>query len=88
MLVPAAGGAPAAVEACRLLGATTLVHLTVADGAGGLLHLHARLPPGAALIRGQQVTVTMDPERRLRISRPGSLDPAREMLGHVPANGG
>ena len=60
---PPAGGAPAAVEACRLLGATTLVHLTIADGAGGLLHLHARLPPGAALIRGQGVTVALDPER-------------------------
>jgi iron(III) transport system ATP-binding protein len=59
----AAGGTPAEVEACRLLGATTLVHLKVADGAGGLLHLHARLPPGAALARGQQVTVAMDPER-------------------------
>ena len=58
-----AGGAPAEVEACRLLGATTLVHLAVADGAGGVLHLHARLPPGAALGRGQRVTVAIDPER-------------------------
>jgi iron(III) transport system ATP-binding protein len=56
-------GAPAEVEACRLLGATTLVHLAVADGAGGVLHLHARLPPGVALERGQWVTVAMDPER-------------------------
>ena len=61
--IGAAGGTPAEVEACRLLGPTTLAHLTVADGAGGLLHLHARLPPGAALARGQQVTVAMDPER-------------------------
>jgi iron(III) transport system ATP-binding protein len=59
----AGGGTSAEVEACRLLGATTLVHLTIADGAGGLLHLHARLPPGAALIRGQHVTVALDPER-------------------------
>ncbi|MDO9708663.1 ABC transporter ATP-binding protein [Paracraurococcus lichenis] len=57
------GGTPAEVEACRLLGATTLVHLAVADGAGGLLHLHARLPPGIRLSRGQRVTVAMDPER-------------------------
>jgi iron(III) transport system ATP-binding protein len=56
-------GAAAEVEACRLLGATTLVHLAVADGAGGVLHLHARLPPGIALERGQRVTVAMDPER-------------------------
>ncbi|MFC7477050.1 ABC transporter ATP-binding protein [Dankookia sp. GCM10030260] len=63
LLVQAEGGTPAEVEACRLLGATTLVHLAVADGAGGLLHLHARLPPGIRLARGQRVTVAMDPER-------------------------
>ena len=57
------GGTPAEVQACRLLGATTLVHLAVADGAGGVLHLHARTPPGAVLARGQGVTVAMDPER-------------------------
>jgi len=51
------------VEACRLLGATTLVHLAMADGAGGLLHLHARLPPGRRLARGERVTVGIDPER-------------------------
>jgi iron(III) transport system ATP-binding protein len=56
-------GTPAEVEACRLLGATTLVHLAVPDGAGGLLHLHARLPPGAMLVRGERVGVAMDPER-------------------------
>jgi iron(III) transport system ATP-binding protein len=56
-------GTPAEVQACRLLGATTLVHLAVPDGAGGLLHLHARLPPGIRLARGQRVTVAMDPER-------------------------
>jgi iron(III) transport system ATP-binding protein len=61
--VQAEGGTPAEVEACRLLGATTLVHLAVADGAGGVLHLHARLPPGIRLARGQRVTVAMDPER-------------------------
>lgn len=60
-LLPA--GVPAEVEASRLLGATTLVHLALADGAGGVLHLHARTPPGMALARGQRVTVAMDPER-------------------------
>ena len=59
----AVGAAPAEVEACRLLGATTLVHLAVPDGGGGLLHLHARLPPGTILTRGDQVGVRMDPER-------------------------
>ncbi len=57
------GGTPAEVQACRLLGATTLVHLAVGDGAGGTIHLHARLPPGVRLERGQRVTVAMDPER-------------------------
>jgi iron(III) transport system ATP-binding protein len=63
LLVQSDGGTPAEVEACRLLGATTLVHLAVADGTGGVLHLHARLPPGIRLARGQRVTVVMDPER-------------------------
>lgn len=59
-----AEAAPAAeVEACRLLGATTLVHLSLPDGAGGQLHLHARLPPGRRLSRGERVTVAIDPER-------------------------
>jgi iron(III) transport system ATP-binding protein len=59
----AEGGAEAEVEACRLLGATTLVHLAIPDGAGGLLHLHARLPPGRRLARGERVNVALDPER-------------------------
>jgi iron(III) transport system ATP-binding protein len=54
---------PAEVEACRLLGSTTLVHMTVEDGEGGVLHLHARLPPGAVLVRGQRVAVALDPSR-------------------------
>ena len=53
----------ATVDACRLLGATTLVHLSMPDGTGGLLHLHARLPPGRRLSRGECVTVAIDPER-------------------------
>ncbi len=59
----AEGGHPAEVEACRLLGATTLVHLAIPDGTGGLLHLHARLPPGRRLARGEHVNVALDPER-------------------------
>ena len=53
----------ATVDACRLLGATTLVHLSLPDGTGGLMHLHARLPPGRRLSRGERVTVAIDPER-------------------------
>ena len=60
---PARATAAAVMEASRLLGATTLVHLAVPDGAGGTQHLHARLPPGAALFRGQRVGVAMDPAR-------------------------
>ncbi|MFL1460621.1 ABC transporter ATP-binding protein [Roseococcus sp. DSY-14] len=63
-VLPEAGdGVVAEVEASRMLGATTLVHLAVADGEGGLLHLHARLPPGAALARGEKVAVALDPTR-------------------------
>ena len=51
------------VEAFRLLGATTLAHLALPDGAGGLLHLHARLPPGRRLSRGERIAVSLDPER-------------------------
>ncbi len=59
-----AGDAPQAeVQACRMLGATTMVHLALPDGAGGLLHLHARLPPGRRLARGERVTVALDAER-------------------------
>ena len=38
-------------------------HLAVPDGQGGLLHLHARLPPGIWLSRGEKVSVAMDAER-------------------------
>jgi iron(III) transport system ATP-binding protein len=61
--VGAATAREAEVEACRLLGATTMVHLALPDGAGGLLHLHARMPPGGRLARGERVTVSIDPER-------------------------
>jgi len=72
----AAGSTPAEVEACRLLGATTLVHMAVADGLGGVLHLHARLPPGAVLTRGQIVGVSLDPERAFAFpASQGATDP-------------
>jgi iron(III) transport system ATP-binding protein len=51
------------VEAFRLLGSTTLAHLALPDGAGGLLHVHARLPPGRRLSRGERIAVALDPER-------------------------
>ncbi|RVT91816.1 ABC transporter ATP-binding protein [Rhodovarius crocodyli] len=55
------GGVPACVEASRLLGATSLVHLSLTEAGG--MHLHARLPPGARLSRGEMVAVIPDPER-------------------------
>jgi len=58
-----AEGPAARVEACRLLGATSLAHLALPDGAGGTLHLHARLPPGQPLRRGEEVKLALDPER-------------------------
>ncbi len=58
-----AEGPTARVEACRLLGATSIAHLALPDGTGGTIHLHARLPPGLPLRRGDQVTVALDPER-------------------------
>ena len=61
--VQAEDEAAAVVQACRLLGATTLAHLAMPDGAGGTQHLHARLPPGTVLARGQRVGVAMDPAR-------------------------
>ncbi|MBY0336988.1 MAG: ABC transporter ATP-binding protein [Acetobacteraceae bacterium] len=67
-------GVPAEVEACRLLGPTTLVHLAVPDGEGGLLHLHARLPPGVRLRRGQAVSVRPDPERAFAFARSPGAD--------------
>lgn len=56
-------GEVAEVEACRLLGASTMVHLALPDGQGGVLHLHARLQAGRRLARGDRVTVGLDPER-------------------------
>jgi iron(III) transport system ATP-binding protein len=57
------GAAPAEVEACRLLGATTMAHLALPDGDGQVLHVHARLPPGVVLRRGEAVSLLADPER-------------------------
>ena len=56
-------GAMAEVEACRLMGATTMAHMALPDGQGQLLHVHARLPPGVVLRRGEAVCLAADPER-------------------------
>jgi iron(III) transport system ATP-binding protein len=58
-ILPAGEGTPAEVQFCRLLGAHTRAWLTV----DGTLQLHARLPPGLRLMRGQRVGLAFDPER-------------------------
>ena len=55
--------AAAEVEACRLMGATTMAHMALPDGQGHILHVHARLPPGVVLRRGEAVALAADPER-------------------------
>ncbi|MFC4167118.1 ABC transporter ATP-binding protein [Teichococcus aestuarii] len=63
-LLPEGQGVAAVVEASRLLGASTMVHLAVPGGEGGApLHLHARLPPGPRLARGDRLGLALDPER-------------------------
>jgi iron(III) transport system ATP-binding protein len=58
-----AGGPVAEVEASRLLGATTLLHMTLPSPEGGMLHLHARIPAGGGLRRGERVSVSLDAGR-------------------------
>ncbi|MDQ1079184.1 ABC transporter ATP-binding protein [Pseudoroseomonas cervicalis] len=62
-LLPPGEGLGAEVQACRLLGAHFLVHLSAPLPDGTALHLHARLPPGPRLARGAHVGLAMDPER-------------------------
>jgi iron(III) transport system ATP-binding protein len=66
------GYAHAEVEACRLLGSTTMAHMALADASGEVLHIHARLPPGVRLARGDAVCLGMDPERAFVF--PGQAD--------------
>ena len=50
------------VEAARLLGRTTLVHLSIADVGGGRLHVHARVPGAFLPGPGERVAVTLNPD--------------------------
>ncbi|MEX2644332.1 MAG: ABC transporter ATP-binding protein [Acetobacterales bacterium] len=55
------GSARARVEAARMLGRTSLVHLSVADrNGGGPLHFHARLPGQFLPKEDELVSVTLD----------------------------
>jgi iron(III) transport system ATP-binding protein len=40
-----------------------MAHLALPDGDGQVLHVHARLPPGVVLRRGEAVSLLADPER-------------------------
>ncbi len=53
--------APARVLAARMLGRTSLVHLATADGQGGLLHLHARVPGRFLPAESSELPVALDP---------------------------
>jgi iron(III) transport system ATP-binding protein len=65
-LLPVAEGeachARARVEAARLLGRTSMVHLTVQDG-GAEVHVHARVPGEYLPARDAVVAVALDPTR-------------------------
>ncbi len=50
----------AKVEAARLLGRTSLVHLRMPDGRGGTVHLHARMPGQFLPPEDSHVSVTLD----------------------------
>ncbi|MGQ9371808.1 ABC transporter ATP-binding protein [Azospirillum sp. A39] len=63
--LPAGGSLPtlARVMAARLLGRSSLVHLSVPDGAGGAVHLHARVPGQFLPAEDSHVSVTLDPRQ-------------------------
>ena len=61
-LPPAELGATCArVEAARLLGRTSLVHLELEDGSGSTLHLHSRVPGRFLPAEGSELFVSFDP---------------------------
>ena len=51
------------VEAARLLGRTSLVHLSVPAGDGRMLHLHARMPGIFLPPDASHVSVVLDPRQ-------------------------
>lgn len=65
-LMPEEAGEPcharARVEASRLLGRTSMVHLSVMDG-GREVHIHARIPGEYLPARDAVVAVALDPTR-------------------------
>ena len=58
---PAAGAAALGrVEAARLLGRTSLIHLSVPDGGEAGVHMHARMPGLFLPDEGSRVAITLD----------------------------
>jgi iron(III) transport system ATP-binding protein len=55
-----AGGPAARVMAARLLGRTSLIHLSVPQAEGGHLHLHARVPGKFLPSEAKLVTIRLD----------------------------
>ncbi len=51
----------ATVMASRVLGRSSLVHLSVPDGHGGSLHIHARVPGISPPEEAQQIPIWIDP---------------------------
>jgi iron(III) transport system ATP-binding protein len=57
------GQVRARVQAARLLGRSSLVHLSVPDGRGGTLHMHARAPGQFLPPEDSLLSVTIDPRQ-------------------------
>ena len=61
------------VEAARLLGRTSLVHLSADDGAGDELHLHSRMPGQFLPAEQSEVAITLDPTQAFVFPREGPI---------------
>ena len=57
---PHSGGVTARVEAARLLGRTSLIHLTVPTRGGDTVHMHARMPGQFLPAEASFVSITLD----------------------------
>ncbi|HEV7372607.1 ABC transporter ATP-binding protein [Arenibaculum sp.] len=63
----------ARVEAARLLGRSSLVHLRVQDGRGGSVHLHSRMPGQFLPPEGSHVCVVLDHAQAFVFRRAGTI---------------
>ncbi len=70
---PAAAPIRARVDAARLLGRTSLIHLAVPDGRDGMVHMHARMP-GVFLPNEESfVSVLLDPRQAFVFPATGAM---------------